>query len=82
MFKCGKKLIKKNKGCLLQSYLYGLIPQVWVYSSQALAKPSGLPDLLFGQVGGRDREGVVKHLGVVENPDCLSVCRVSLLNTN
>jgi hypothetical protein len=53
-----------------------------VYSSQALTRPSGLPDLLFGQVGGRDREGVVKHLGVVENPDCLSVCRVSLLNTN
>ncbi len=30
-----------------------LIAQVWVYSSQALMKLSGLPDLLFGHVGGQ-----------------------------
>jgi hypothetical protein len=47
-----------------------------VYSSQALTRPSGLPDLLFGHIGGRGLEGVVEHLDVVEHPDCLSVCRV------
>ncbi len=49
----------------------------WFYSSQALAKPSGLPHLLFGIVSGLGREGVIELLDVVEHPDCF----VGLLST-
>ncbi len=42
-----------------------LIAQVWVYSSQALAKLSNLPDPLLGHADGRGHDGAVEHLGVV-----------------
>jgi hypothetical protein len=40
--------------------------QVWVYSSQAFTKPSGVPDLLDRLAGGLGQEGVVEHLAEVE----------------
>ncbi len=42
-----------------------LIAQLWVYSSQALAKLSNLPDALLVHADGRGHEGVVDHLCVV-----------------
>jgi hypothetical protein len=44
---------------------------VWVYSSQALTMPSGLPDQLVVLAGGVGQEGVVGHLG--EDGDLLSL---------
>jgi hypothetical protein len=40
--------------------------QVWIYSSQALTKPSDVPDLLVRLAGGLGQEGVVEHLAEVE----------------
>ncbi len=46
-----------------------LIAQVWVYSSQALAKPSYLPDLLLGHTNGRGHKDAVAHQGIVAHLD-------------
>jgi hypothetical protein len=46
-----------------------LIAQVWDYSGQALAKPSGLPDLFFGHTNGRGHKGAIAHLGIVAHLD-------------
>ncbi len=49
-----------------------LTAQVWVYSGQALAKPSGLQDLFFGHTNGRGHEGAtaaIAHLGIVAHLD-------------
>ncbi len=56
-----------------------LTAQAWVYSSQALTMPSGLPDALVGHDNGRGCKGTVEHLGVVAHLDCLSSCQVSIL---
>jgi hypothetical protein len=50
-----------------------LIAQVLVYSSQALTKPSGLPDLLLGHADGCGHVGAVEHLGIVVHLDCLEL---------
>ncbi len=55
-----------------------LISLVWAYSSQRIDKVPDSPDLLFGHVSDRGREGAVEHLGVVEYPDSFSVRWVSL----
>jgi hypothetical protein len=47
------------------------IAQVWVYSSQALTKPSGLPDLLIGLVGHEVNAGAFEHLTVDGHLVCL-----------
>jgi len=41
-----------------------LTAQVWVYSSRALTKPLGLPDLLVGHACGCSYEVAVEHLGL------------------
>jgi hypothetical protein len=49
-----------------------LITQVWVFSGQALAKPSGLPDLFFGHTNGRGHKGAIAaiaHLDIVAHLD-------------
>ncbi len=42
-----------------------LFAQVWVYSSQALAKLSDLPDQLLGHTNGYDHKGEVAHLDIL-----------------
>jgi hypothetical protein len=46
------------------------IPMVWVYSSQALTKPSGLPDLLVALVRHGAHLEVVEHLIIDRNLVC------------
>jgi len=51
---------------------------VWVYSSQALAISSGLPDELVGHISGGGLEGVVEHLDIAKQPDSSFLCQVCL----
>jgi hypothetical protein len=46
-----------------------LTAQIWVYSSQALTKSLGVPDLLIGHAGGCSLESAVELLGVVVHLD-------------
>jgi hypothetical protein len=62
------KLIVFNT-TLLSFETSSLISQVWFYSSQALAKPSDLPDLLLGHANGRGHKDAVVHLGIISHLD-------------
>jgi len=46
-----------------------LITKVWVYSSQALAKLSGLPNLLLEHAACCGHQGAVLYLGITAHLD-------------